>query len=201
MRKSICAMPRRADMTRAAFRNYYETRHAPLALPYFPFRRYVRNHLLDHKDVGFDTLSEFWVANPDVITALMEGPVGDLFREDERQFTDQPQIAPAGCEEHMLGSGSSGPRPRTALLLRRPEATDIATFRMDLLEWARHLALSNAGVSVDLVTSWRSPPFPADAVVWLEGHARIAAAPASLSLWRCLKVEAVETPPDQLLKD
>ncbi|MBP8235890.1 MAG: EthD domain-containing protein, partial [Rhizorhabdus sp.] len=45
--KTIGFMPRRADISRADFRAYYETRHAVLAVPLFPFRRYRRNHLVD----------------------------------------------------------------------------------------------------------------------------------------------------------
>jgi hypothetical protein len=46
MSKNIALLSRRAELTRAQFRDYYETRHAPLAIGYFPFTRYVRNHLL-----------------------------------------------------------------------------------------------------------------------------------------------------------
>ena len=45
--KTIGLMPRRPDMSRAAFRDHYENRHAPLALGKFPFEKYVRNHVVD----------------------------------------------------------------------------------------------------------------------------------------------------------
>ena len=61
--KNLGLIPRRADLTRAAFREHYERRHAPLALRQLrTFHRYVRNHVVDAApaDPPFDALSEFW---------------------------------------------------------------------------------------------------------------------------------------------
>ena len=63
MIKNLGLIPRRANLSRPAFREYYEQRHAPLALQHLrSFRRYVRNHVVaaTPADPPFDALSEFW---------------------------------------------------------------------------------------------------------------------------------------------
>ncbi len=37
--KTVGLMPKRPDLTRAAFRDHYETRHSPPALGKFPFEK------------------------------------------------------------------------------------------------------------------------------------------------------------------
>ena len=109
--KTIALMPRRPDTSRAAFREHYETRHVPLALRYFRFAKYVRNHLVDPRTdgVGFDTISEFWHNDLSEAMRLMGSEVGDIMRAHAPRFTDQPRIRPATSEEILL----SGP-PRGA---------------------------------------------------------------------------------------
>lgn len=61
--KVITLIPRKPGTTRAAFKDYYENNHAPLGTRYFPFDKYVRNHLVaSHpEDLGFDVLMELWL--------------------------------------------------------------------------------------------------------------------------------------------
>lgn len=88
--KTVDFMPRRQDISRAGFRTHYETRHAPMAVPLFPFRRYRRNHLVDQNiEPGFDCISEFWISSLEAIGALMEGEAGKTMQADERNFLDQ----------------------------------------------------------------------------------------------------------------
>lgn len=108
MIKTIAFMPRRTDTTRAQFRHYYETRHAPLATPLFPFTRYRRNHLADQDfEPGFDCVSEFWISSLERVGELMEGEAGDTMRADERNFLDQPAIV-AVLSDVTLTDGDSG---------------------------------------------------------------------------------------------
>ncbi|MDB5394746.1 MAG: ethyl tert-butyl ether degradation EthD, partial [Rhodospirillales bacterium] len=51
--KTIVLFRRRPDLSRAAFRDYYETRHAPLAVQHVHFTKYVRNHLIAPNDAEF----------------------------------------------------------------------------------------------------------------------------------------------------
>src|SRR5688572_5899249 len=104
MIKNLGLIPRRADLTRAAFREYYERRHAPLALHHLRwFRRYVRNHVISATpaDPPFDALSEFWydsAADLDAVVAFLTSPTGAALRDDEAQFMNRSEERRVGKE-------------------------------------------------------------------------------------------------------
>ena len=193
MNKSICALAHKPGSTRAAFQAYYEESHAPLGVQHFPFTRYVRNHVIDADGpFGWDTISEFWSDDIGKAAALMDGPVGETMRADEERFMDRNRISPASAREVVLSQGARADADgaRTALLVRGAEPA--------VLAWAGELAGAHAGVSVDFANSWREPPFPADAVVWVPGHPAVDAPPADLAVVT-LRVRRHETPPETLL--
>jgi hypothetical protein len=167
--KALALMPRRPDLTRAQFRDYYETRHTPLALRYFRFHKYVRNHLMTAADIGFDCISEFWPRDLAKTYALMQGNVGEVMREDERQFTDQPRIVSSPCTEILL---AGAPRPNDAtgtlkLALLARTTLDAAGLAGALESWAREGARPARSVTVDSLVGVAHPTFPYDAIVWL----------------------------------
>lgn len=186
MMKSMCVLARRADFSREQFQTYYEDNHAPLGVENFPFTRYVRNHLLDAPDIGFDTISEFWAEDIGALGELMNGPVGDLLREDECRFMDQSKIAPAGSQEHILSPGVVDGE-RYALLLNWSGDQPL-----ELLDWAAQVATRAAGVSMDITTSWRQPAFPAQAVLWTPDKTVVADMPKAVTV-RIVRVQRFET--------
>lgn len=193
MSKSICALVHKPGTSREAFQTYYETSHAPLAVSLFPFTGYVRNHVLsDDGAFGWDTVSEFWSADIDKAAALMNGPVGETMRADERRFMDQSRIAPASAREMVLSEGAPAAPDgaRTAVLVHGEDDAALAL--------ARTLAARHAGVSIDFVTSWQDPAFPADAVIWIAGHEAEPAPVAGLATLT-LQVRRYATPQDELL--
>lgn len=198
MTKSICALVHRPDSTRAAFQAYYEENHAPLGARHFPFTRYVRNHLLDAEDLGYDTISEFWADDIEACAALMHGPTGEILRADEAKFMDRQRIAPAGAEEHILSAGDpAGPDgARTALLIR--PAMDDEGWHGIALSWGRAVAADRPGVSLDFATPWREPAFPAAAILWVPGAVEPREVPGAITVRR-IEVRRIETPADQLL--
>ncbi len=167
--KALALMPRRPDLTREQFRRYYETRHTPLALRYFGFRRYVRNHLLTAPDIGFDCVSEFWPRRIEATFALMQTKVGERMREDEREFTDQPRIVSGLCDEIQLAGepradDETGTR-KLALLLRT--TLDAATLTASLRAWAAGRAAPVRSVTLDSLVGLPHAAFPCDAILWL----------------------------------
>lgn len=197
MSKTICLLARKIGTERAGFRDYYENSHAPLALSLIPFKKYVRNHLpLDvEADIGFDTISEFWTESIPAVRKAMEGDVGKTLKADEVKFMNQPMIRSGAAEEHILRGGRRGVDHglgKTALMLKRQESLDAATFAEAVKKWGA--ALNVDRVSVDFVTPWA--PWPSDAVVWLWGDVPTPALPTGVELWRRLPVMGFETSPD-----
>lgn len=114
--------------------------HAPLAAMHFPFRGYVRNHVLPGQRAKFETISEFWADDLARLTALWQGPAGAILAQDEARFMDRERITPAEAVSHSLSSGAPTDRQgrRWVLLLRWPGSLAPAA----LLPWAareRHL--------------------------------------------------------------
>ena len=208
--KTVGLMPKRTDLSRAAFRDHYENRHAPLALGKFPFEKYIRNHVVvsDPDPAGFDCLSEFWVGDVAEIYKIMAGPIGDIMREDELRFTDQPNIGPAVAEEtHVAGP----PRivedgtviHKEILLLRPAPGVTHAAFVDSAVHWGKALAAGSDGqvtrVTFDSVVPFEGRPFPACEGIlygWIEGPGGViyeAAPPDKIEIYGRLKTESIET--------
>lgn len=204
MTKSICALVHRPDYTRSAFQNYYEEHHAPLAVKYFPFTRYARNHLIGGDDIGYDTISEFWAEDITAAAALMHGPVGDILRADEERFMDRSRISSGGVDdEHVLSAGSPAAPDglRTAFLIApSPAGGQLSgdAWRETVLGLGRTLAAAMPGVSLDHVTPWGTPGFPATAVLWCPGEVAPMKVPNGFQIRRVI-ARWFETPAEQLL--
>ena len=197
--KSVCTLVRRADFSADMFRDYYENNHATLAIQYFPFRRYVRNHVVATPAAGFDTISEFWSEPSETTGALMDGPVGDIMRADEQRFMDRSGIAPAGADEHVLSDGAlTDPDGYRFAVLLDWDPEKLGTTD-ELLDWAAALGKTAPGVSLDLTTSWTPTAFPGRAILWTPQ----ATLPEPQPSWlrsKTVKVRRYETPRDKLLK-
>ena len=108
MLKVLGLIPRRADLTRAAFREYYETRHAPLALQHFRmFRKYLRNHFAPTAttELPMDVMSEFWFDDAKAALSsreLLATPVGEILRADEACFMTRSGIVTFAVQESLF---------------------------------------------------------------------------------------------------
>jgi uncharacterized protein (TIGR02118 family) len=203
--KTIGLMPKRQDISREAFRDHYENRHAPLALGKFPFKKYVRNHLVanDPDPIGFDCLSEFWVDDVEEIYRLMAGPIGDIMREDERRFTHQDKIGPAVAEEHHLAGPprviDDGITHKEILLIRPAAGVSQDKFLETVTAWGKTVLADSGGhltrVTLDTVVPFEGRPFPNfNAVLygWGEGLWD-AKPPAGIEIYGRLRTEGTET--------
>lgn len=195
MMKSICALVHREGSDRGAFQDYYEANHAPLGITHFPFRKYVRNHLIDADDLGYDTISEFWAEDIQVLVGLMSGPVGDIMRADEERFMNRDRTAPAGAEEYVCSAGDPARADgmRVAGLLTWSDGEE---GRARALDWARACGREMAGVSADFASSWRQPSFPAQMVLWAPEIPSLS--PPSGIAARFVNVRRCETPAEKL---
>ena len=96
MIKTVGLLQRREGLDATGFREHYEQKHAPLARELLGFPGYQRNYPESdraRRGLGLDAFSEFWfrdAAEIERIGNLMQGSVGDRFREDEFRFMNPP---------------------------------------------------------------------------------------------------------------
>jgi len=211
--KSVCLLSHRPDLTREAFRDYYETRHALLGMKHFAFRKYLRNHVVGASpaDVDFDCLSEFWHDDLARAYEVMAGPTGDILREDERRFMDQPRIRAAGSVETLVAGPERGVERgvarKQALLLVREPGLGARDFAAAARSWGERLSRDLRGVervTLDEITHFEGDArFPYDAILslWLEAGATgvtAAAPPVGVTLAAVAMLDSIESPPELL---
>lgn len=114
--KMIVMFRRRQDLTAQQFRDYYENRHAPLALTLFPYlkgykRNYIRHDLVHRRaqpegapaPLNFDAITEIVFdskADYERMVREMTDPViRDRVVEDEKQFLDRSATVVLMVEE------------------------------------------------------------------------------------------------------
>ena len=170
--KTIVMSRRRPELTRDAFREYYETQHAPLAIQHVRFTKYVRNHLIAPSNAEFDVVSEFWLVDPKVALELDNTAAGETLGADADTFIGQPRLR-AIAEESLLAGPprryETGRVQKYALLLNRRAYAAEADFIADARDWGRRLAQSAAAkrVTIDVVKPFPGGRFPANAFLWL----------------------------------
>ncbi len=215
--KLLSLKTRRADLSRAAFRDYYEGHHVPLGLTHldhFRWRKYVRNHLLAdaHTHVGIDCYTEFWIASREDQAATRAFVASSAFAEldgDDRTFLDVSRRAAFEVEEQLLageprGVEPPGARRRVWFLSRTPGMSD-AECRARVLGHAADVVSGLAGrvrrITLDLPLADNAADRPLDALltVWPEAATlpEDAPAPAALRASSC-EVEMIETAPAHL---
>ncbi|MDO8862971.1 EthD domain-containing protein [Haliea sp. E1-2-M8] len=209
--KSVCLLSHRPGSTREAFREYYETSHSRLGSRYFPFSKYVRNHVVSSAgEVDFDVITEFFFDDGVDVAGVHSGRVREILDEDEKRFMDQRLIRPAGSEE-MLLSGSArdiAPAGTQRQMLMLTHAGDAGNFRDAVNSWGKQLAEEGGlpRVSVDY-TQAHAPSgegrFPFDAVLslWLPengGALSGLSPPAALELRADVLTEVCESTPELL---
>jgi hypothetical protein len=195
-------------MSREAFRNYYESRHARLAVRYVHFRKYVRNYLIAPSNADFDVITEIWLANLSEIAEVTGSAVGELLREDEKKLM-APERFRATAEERLIVGGvrtmDVGRVEKYALMLVRHAYAAKADFIVDVGNWGRQLALDPVvtRVTMDIVVAEPGSTFPADGILsfWCSGAFDIGTLdilPASVESAEMLTLDAYETPRSML---
>jgi hypothetical protein len=110
--KILLFMKRRPEMTREAFRAYYEDHHAPLCMKYTSgVGRYIRRFLTPHvnpdssvtEELPFDVITELWFKDEAIFRGTLEylrtAIMPDEIVEDERQLFDREKTRMATVVE------------------------------------------------------------------------------------------------------
>jgi uncharacterized protein (TIGR02118 family) len=116
MIKMVTLIPRKKDMSREEFIDYYENQHVPLVMELFPqIKKCTRNypstdnfHYISSASlpkVPFDAVTEHWYADQTSYNEMMAQFVSDpdKFRrlsEDEAKFCDKERMIMFMVEEH-----------------------------------------------------------------------------------------------------
>jgi hypothetical protein len=208
--KVITLIARRPDLSRAQFRNYYEDHHAPLGTRYFPFEKYVRNHLAASQpdDVGFDVLMESWLDRAKAM-AILTGEIDEIFAADEARFMNAPP-RPEGIDviEHVLAGPARAVDPRGLRKIAwflKADGIDKADFLERAAQWGKTLAAeaqATRGEIDETAPGHKSPFFTGDAILMLwvgaDTPAPVAPPPEGVAVQAALVLESEETTPEEL---
>ncbi|MBU6258029.1 MAG: EthD domain-containing protein [Burkholderiales bacterium] len=208
--KFVTLIQRKAGTTRAAFANYYEQVHAPLAARHFPFDKYVRNHLVSSRpaDLPFDVYVETFVDRGKAL-GLLTGDVARVFDEDEQRFMNAPPRPEGFAARERLVCGlprDVDPRGtrKVALFVGNAAGAEPEGFFEAVAAWGKGLGerLGAARVVLDeVVPGHRVKCFDSDAVLMLwadHPFTAVPAAPAGTTLDAVLVLDSQETPKDEL---
>ncbi len=219
MLKIVTVFLRRPDLSRAAFRSYYEGHHVPLALTHardFGFLKYVRNFITGSlgDPPGFDCLTEFWFESPDAAAAsmgFMSTAEGKALADDELNFLDMSFHPSLAVEERLIAGPARGIDGRhttkTAIAMKRAGGIAADAFPSAVEAFGRTLADAHTGslhrLTLDLVLpGGPTPPFDAILTAWpLEGTilpASFIASPEIAAWCSVLTLDSTEEPPGVL---
>jgi uncharacterized protein (TIGR02118 family) len=102
MIKFMVLVYRRADLTRAEFRQHLESIHGPLARQLPGLRKYVQNHVSDdakRKPPGWDAIVELWFQDRSTMEAAWASPQGAASDADLPAFADMTRTTWSVVEE------------------------------------------------------------------------------------------------------
>jgi hypothetical protein len=207
--KTIVMSRRRPEFSRDAFREYYETRHAPLVVQHARFTKYVRNHLIAPSNAEFDVVLEFWMVNQAAVSALDVSSGGKIIKTHADNFIGPERFRAVADESVLAGPPrkyETGRSQKYALLLNRRAYAAEADFIADARDWGRRLAEGAKAkrVTIDIVRPVPGGTFPADAILWLwlERAFDVGLAdtpPRSIDVLHILTLDAYETPREKLI--
>lgn len=203
--KSVCLLTRREGTTRQAFREYYETTHAPLGMKYFPFRKYLRNHIIDASgDTDFDVIMECYFDDQINVSGVDAGEVRAIMDVDEKRFMNQRMIRSARVEERVLGGSPIGIAPpgtrRQMLLFSAADPAALNAWGADLTTMPG-VARVSLDTAQQQVGNYAGSPYAAILSLWFagtEGKLVPLTAPAGVKLEATILTAVCETTPEEL---
>ena len=174
MIRTVSFIQRRRDLGRDAFRNHYENRHVPLALPRLPgLDHYVRNFVEREEGpsaIAFDVISEFEYRDKssfDAMLSMLEGVEGDRLRADEAHFMNKPGNSFFRADRSRITPGprpAPGTTPKAIATIRSDEATERRALAAQLATAGRAIAAAPETVHVEMDVARDGDPLGAP--VW-----------------------------------
>ncbi len=210
--KNVILVNRLDGMSRDAYRDHYETVHAPLGAKYFHFHKYVRSHVVESEtdDVEFDCYGEFWPAASAAETAeVLKGPVAQIMVDDRALFMSTRRTG-GNVEEVLLAGAPRGIDPlrtrREILLLRRRPEASRDDYDAALRAIAEDLVVAGRAKRVILDRPVAGGPglgnIQADGIlqIWPTGTAAVlrGLSHSTFDSFGWVATESYETPPEQL---
>jgi uncharacterized protein (TIGR02118 family) len=134
MVKAIYLIKRKPTMELEAFRNYWLTTHAELALKVPGLRKYVQSHtLLSGYKKGepvFDGIAEVWYDDTDAMRKIADLPQARAVNADGINFMDMRASALLLTREHVIKDGPISPSmvKFVAFATRKP-AMDVQAYQ------------------------------------------------------------------------
>jgi uncharacterized protein (TIGR02118 family) len=105
MTKVVVLITRQPGMDREAFREYWRTTHASIALKLPGLRRYVQNHAVPDPALGeppHDGLAEMWFDSTESTQAAMMSAEGQSLSADMAHFVDLTKVGILVVDELTL---------------------------------------------------------------------------------------------------
>lgn len=106
MIKAMSFLKRKENISHEEFSRHYEEVHAPLAMRYFPFKRYIRNYVdpATADELGFDCITEVWFETMEDCEAAAAFTASENYKvisDDEEKFMDRDRIIAFLVEEKI----------------------------------------------------------------------------------------------------
>lgn len=134
MVKAIYLIKRKRGMELEAFRNYWITTHAGLALKVPGLRKYVQSHtLLSGYKKGeplFDGIAEVWYDDTDAMRKIAELPEARAVNADGHVFMDMRASGLLLTREHVIKDGAVNPSMvKYVAFARRKPGMDVEAYQ------------------------------------------------------------------------
>ena len=187
--KYLSLIRQRADLSATEFRDYYEHRHAPLALQFFPPSLYQRNYPTNCLLADCECLSEFDYPDDFDLSQVFLSEAAKALARDESNFI-QRELTRTARAELKWGQAPDQARPRNRQLLLFSEQAAAE----QLLQVVATHAERNA-VTLYELTPCFCEAFPYTALLCLERRPA-AELTVHLSAWvpLCLEVTSCPSP-------
>lgn len=169
--QTLSLISRRTDLSRQAFRAYYEETHCWLAMRFFPLSRYERNYILD-APTEFDCISVFKTDMDPGAHDLMASGSRRRVMADELEFMDPDKIRIIAFNEQLLvapddGVVEEGMRYRYLFLLDRLANSDQEVTQA-VSSWLKQLPGDIRSATIQFLHRAHEQGLSADALLWLE---------------------------------